>query len=527
MDFDAVVVGSGFGGSVAALRLAEKGYRVAVLEQGQWIGPPEIQAAGADLRRFLWAPEAGLGGFFYERIFRHIAVAGGVAVGGGSIVYAAVLLRPRDAFYRHPAMTRLGVDWLRELAPHFATAEMMLGRCRNPLFHRQDRWLRQTAIAMGVGQTFGPTYNGIFFGHPGVTVSDPFFGGRGPARQGCRLCGNCLGGCAHNAKNSLDKNYLWLAVQAGARILSGHKVTAIVPLEGGGYRVESEDPLRRGLRHPPVSARKVVLAGGVLGTLDLLFHCRDRIKTLPAISDRLGRAVRTNSEAFAGILSDDPQADVTRGPAISSDFYPDGQTHITQNRFPDSFSLMKYQLGPMVDDPVPWRRALKTLAVIISRPRQAGVSWTARNWRKRFTLLSIMQHADNELTFTFRRHLLSPFRSALASAPAEGHPAPAYIPVGNRAGRIFARISGGQPLNSLMESVGNLSATAHILGGCAMGRSAAEGVIDERHQVFGHPDLLVVDGSAVAANIGVNPSLTITAMAERAMTFVAPRSSVT
>jgi len=525
MDFDAVVVGSGFGGSVAALRLAEKGYRVAVLEQGRRIGAEEIEAADADIRRFLWAPRVGLDGYFYERVLRHIAVAGAVAVGGGSIVYAAVLLRPRPAFYRHPAMTRLGVDWQQELRSHFVTAERMLGRCRTPVFDKQDRWLQQTAVAMEAGQTFGPTHNGIFFGHPGVAVADPFFGGRGPDRRGCQLCGSCLSGCAHNAKNSLDKNYLWLAEQQGVRIYPRHKVTAIVPVDGGGYRVVSEHPLHRGQPHPPMNARMVVLAGGVLGTLELLFACRDRIKTLPGLSVRLGQAVRTNSEAFAGILADDPDENVTRGPAISSDFYPDGQTHITQNRFPDAFSLMKFQLGPMVDDPVPWRRALKTLALMIGRPRQATVSWTARHWRRRFTLLSVMQHLDNELTFRYRRHLLSPLRPQLVSQRNDGLQAPAYIGVGNRAGRIYARLSQGRPLNSLMESVGNLSATAHILGGCAMGRTESEGVIDAAHRVFGYPDLLVVDGSCVAANIGVNPSLTITAMAERAMTFIAPSSA--
>ena len=517
-DFDVVVVGSGFGGSVAALRMAQKGYRVAVLEQGRWVAAEDVQAAESDPRRFLWAPRLGWGGYFFERVFRHIVVVGGAAVGGGSIVYAAVLLRPRPGFYRQPAMRRLGVDWAGELAPHFETAERMLGRVRNPTFEKQDRWLHQTAQMMGAGHSFGPTFNGIFFGHPGVAVADPFFDGQGPLRQGCRRCGNCLGGCAHNAKNSLDKNYLWLARRQGVEIFPRHKVTAIAVRPEGGYRVLTEDPLRPGRRQAAFHARTVVLAAGVLGTLDLLFHCRDRIRTLPAISACLGQAVRTNSEAFAGILSDSPGEDVTRGTAISSDFYPDPDTHITQNRFPPAFTrMMKTQLGPMVDDPVPMRRAFKTLGWLAAHPRQIVRSWTATHWRRRFTLLSIMQHLDNELAFTFRRGPLSPFRPGLRSRRGEDRPAPAYIAVGNRAGRIFARLSGGQAQSYLMESLCNLSGTAHILGGCALGRNPAEGVVDTRHRVFGYPDLMVVDGSAVPANMGVNPSLTITALAERAM----------
>ncbi len=293
-DYDVAVVGSGFGGSVAALRLAHKGYRVAVLEQGRWVSPADVHAAAADLRRFLWVPRLGWEGYFYERLFRHLVVVGGAAVGGGSIVYAAVLLRPRAGFYRQPGMQRLGVDWAQELEPHFQAAEKMLGRVRNPTCDKQDRWLQRTAREMGAGQSFGATFNGIFFGHPGVPVADPFFGGQGPLRQGCRRCGSCLGGCAHNAKNSLDKNYLWLAQRQGAEIFPRHKVTAIVPRSQGGYTLACQDPLQPGRGLRSLSARTVVLAAGVLGTLELLFHCRDRIRTLPAISACLGQAVRTN-----------------------------------------------------------------------------------------------------------------------------------------------------------------------------------------------------------------------------------------
>lgn len=521
--YDFAVIGSGFGGSVAALRLAEKGYRVAVVEQGRRFTAEEIASAGQDLRRLFWLPRLGMDGFFVQHFFRHLLVLGGVGVGGGSLGYAAVLLEPQESFFRDPVWNNLGVDWQAELGPHYTRARQMLGAAPNPYMDEMDDYLRETAEALGAGETFDTLPLGIYFGEEGETVPDPFFAGQGPARTGCRRCGECLVGCRYGAKNSLDKNYLYLAEQLGVEILPERQVTAIRPLDGGtdgpaGYELEMVNPLRGNRPYPPLQARQVVVAAGVIGTLKLLFHCRDVAGTLPRLSPQLGEVVRTNSEAIVGVLSPDENATLDEGgPTITSHFYPNDHTHITQNRFPAGYTFMKFQSGPLVDGARPRRRRLRTLARMVRHPLATTRNWRARNWHRRVVILSVMQQLDNHLTFRLRRR--GPF-SGLTTTFADGKRPPTYLPEANEAARALAKVMGGDPLNSLSESVGGMSVTAHILGGCQMGRSAAEGVIGTDHQVFGYPGLYVVDGSAVSANVGVNPSLTITALAERAMELI-------
>lgn len=519
--YDALIIGSGFGGSVSALRLAERGLRVAVLEQGRRVSSEDMERAAASPLHLFWMPGLGLRGFFVQQFFRHLTLVGGVGVGGGSLVYAGVLLEPERQLFDAPAWRNLGVDWWQELAPNYEKAAAMLGRELCPVEEQQDRYLRSTAEAMGAGGTFDRVPLGVYFGQPEVTVPDPYFDGRGPSRTGCQRCGSCLAGCSHGAKNSLDTNYLYLAERLGAAILAQHKVTQIRPLPGGGYEVQSVDPLT-GRRRAPLTATKVILAAGVTGTVRLLYHCRDVAHTLPAISPALGRAVRTNSEAVVGIVARDRHIDLSRGPTISSHFYPDAETHITQNRLPRSYWFMKLYSGPLVDGSRPLRRALRTLARAIRHPGEATVSVRAHNWYKRITLLTVMQQADNCLAFHYRRGRIPPFRRDLQTASADGSAIPAYLPIANRAARAYAEASDGVPHNSLLESLLNMSVTAHILGGCQMGRTSEEGVIDANHQVFGYPGLYVVDGSAVPANVGVNPSLTIAALAERAMSNLSP-----
>ncbi|MFW6051142.1 MAG: FAD-dependent oxidoreductase [Myxococcota bacterium] len=518
---DCLVVGSGFGGSVAALRLAEKGHSVIVLEQGRRIGPAQMARAQEHPRHLFWAPRLGMDGYFFQSMFRHVSVVGGVGVGGGSLVYGAVLLRPGAAFFRDPAWAGLGVDWAAELAPHYDTAERMLGCRPNPYEGVQDRWLRAAAEAMGAAESYGPVPQGIFFGPAGETHPDPYFGGAGPARTGCIQCGECLSGCRYDAKNSLDRNYLYLAEQRGAQVRPEHRVTEIRPLEDGGYEVRAVNPYARDAPQPPVRAERVVLAAGVLGTLRLLFHNRDVTRTLPRVSPRLGEVVRTNSEAIVAITQPAEEPELTHGTAISSHFHPDAHTHVTQNRFPPAYDFMRFYAGPMVDDPRPVRRALRTLVRMILRPVRLLRGWLTQRWHRRVSVLTVMQALDNQVSFTYRRLLTRLLRRGLATRRRPGaRPPPAYLPEANRAARAFARASGGEPQNIISETLLDMSSTAHILGGCAIGADAEHGVIGSDHQVFGHPGLYVVDGSAIPANVGVNPSLTITAMAERAMSLV-------
>lgn len=521
-DFDFAIVGSGFGGSVSALRLAEKGHRVVVLEQGHRVDPPLMQAAEHSVRRFLWEPRLGMHGYFIQHFFRHVGIVGGVGVGGGSLVYGAVLLRPTRTFFESGEWAELGVDWAEELGPHYDTAEHMLGKTETPRLGSMDRFLERTSEGLG-GRDFGPTPNGIYFGEPGVEAPDPFFEGRGPARTGCIECGRCLTGCPHGSKNTLDKNYLHLAGELGAEVRPLHQVTRLSPSENG-YVLEAVDPVSGGA-HPKIHARRVILAAGVVGTVNLLLRARDESKTLPALSARLGKHVRTNSEAIVGVLHDDPPEDLTQGAAISSHFHVGDSTHITQNRFAPGYGFMRFQTAPMVDDPVPWRRALRTLGALMLRPLRALRLLRQRDWYRRVTVLTVMQHVDSEIELGLRRNWWPPFRRRLESAIVGGRRPPTHLPIANRAARELARHADGEPFSFFPESLLNLSVTAHILGGCGMGRSVSEGVIDTNHEVFGYPGLYVIDGSAVSANVGVNPSLTITALAERAMSKIAGRGT--
>jgi cholesterol oxidase len=361
---------------------------------------------------------------------------------------------------------------------------------------------------MNVEKTFGSVPLGIYFGKE--NSPDPFFNGEGPVRNGCIECGACLAGCASESKNTLDKNYLYFAEKLGVQILPERKVTTLRAIENG-YEIEMDNPLN-GKKYAPLSAPKVVLAAGVLGTLEILFRARET-RTLTNLSPMLGQRVRTNSEAIVGVHSKDKTVDLSHGPAISSDFHANEHTHVTQNRLPASYWFMKLYSGPLVDGKKPFARALNVLLQFIHHPLESTVSMRSlKDWHKSITLLSIMQNLDNQMSFQWS----GLFKKGLRSATATGKSAPAFIQEANDAARAFAKVSNGIPHNSLLESALNMSVTAHILGGCPIGSDSAHGVIDSNHEVFGHAGLYVMDGSAIPANVGVNPSLTITALAERA-----------
>lgn len=501
-DQDVVVIGSGFGGGVAALRHARAGHRVAVLEQGRRIDRAAMADGTRSARHLLWEPRLGLRGYFRQTLLRHVIVVHGVGVGGGSLVYAAVLLEPPAETWRASGWSSAGVDWPAELAPHYATAARRLGAQHNPDRGSQDIWLERAAADLGVGDTYGSTRQGIDF-------------------TTCIRCGGCITGCTVGAKATVDRVYLAEAEDLGAAVLPATRAERLEPLTGGGWRVECVDPLRGDRPAGAITAREVVLAGGVLGTTRLLLAARDRYRTLPDLSEAVGRHVRTNSEAFVAVLQPDRSDDVTDGATISSDFWPDPSTHITNNRFPASYGFMRLYLSPLVDGETRGQRLRATLAAVARNPLAATANQRARRWNERVTVLTVMQNDENELTLQYHRGRTGwRLRSSLAPGAA---PVPTYLPQASAAGRAVAAASGGRAYGTLMDPLLGIGATAHILGGAVIAGSPRDGVVDTDHRVYAgssgatYDGLTVLDGSAVPANVGVNPSLTITALAERAM----------
>ncbi len=514
-DHDVVVVGSGFGGSTTALRLTEKGYRVAVFEAGRRFGAEDYATTNWRIRKFLFVPKLGLHGIQRITLLRDVLVLSGAGVGGGSLVYANTLYEPLDSFWSDPQWAHI-TDWRAELAPHYSQARHMLGATRASDTTPADDVMKALAGHFGAADTYRPTDVGVYLATPGTEVSDPYFGGAGPTRTGCVECGACMVGCRHNAKNTLDRNYLYLAESGGTEVFAGRHVVDIVPLQGGGYEIVSERSgawLRK--QRQSVRAEQVVLSAGVLGTIRLLATLKENGR-LPELSDTLGLRLRTNSEAILGATAKSTDtSDYSTGVAITSSIYPDDRTHIEPVRYPRGSNAMGLMSTILVDGGGRTPRPVRFLKQVLRHPVTFLRSLSVRRWSERSVILLVMQSHDNSLVMRWRKRRNG--RVKLTTEQGEGEPNPTYIPLANEAARQAATIMDGAPGSAVNEVLLDVPTTAHILGGACIGDSAESGVVDAYQRVFGYPGLHVADASTLSANLGVNPALTIAAQTERAM----------
>jgi cholesterol oxidase len=532
-DYDVLIIGSGFGGSVSALRLTEKGYRVGVLEAGRRFADEEFAKTSWELRKFLWMPKLGMYGIQRIHLLRNVMILAGAGVGGGSLNYANTLYVPPEPFFADPQWKHI-TDWRSELTPHYDQAQRMLGVVKNPTFTDADRIIKEVADDMGVGDTFVATPVGVFFGAdgaktPGKTVPDPFFGGAGPARTGCIECGECMTGCRHGAKNTLLKNYLGLAESAGAQVHPMTTVTGFDQRSDGLWEVTTVATNGKARRKKKTfTATHLILAAGTYNTQKLLFKMRDKGK-LAKLSDKLGVLTRTNSESIVGAatMKVDPKLDLTHGVAITSSIHPTADTHVEPVRYGKGSNamgllqtLMTDGTGPQGTDVPRWKQFFDQAG---KNPRLLLRLLNPQHWSERTVIALVMQHLDNSITTFTKRGPLG--ARLMSSKQGHGEPNPTWIPAGNEVTRRMAEKIDGVAGGTWGELF-NIPLTAHFLGGAAIGDSIETGVIDPYQRVYNYPTLHVVDGAAISANLGVNPSLSITAQAERAASLWPNRGEV-
>ncbi|HLA07180.1 MAG TPA: GMC family oxidoreductase [Anaerolineales bacterium] len=528
--YDYVIIGSGFGGSVSAMRLTEKGYSVLVLERGRRFEDKDFPKTNWNLPKFLWLPALRCFGIFQMTFLNGQLALHGSGVGGGSLTYGNVLMEPDERLFQSPAWKHLA-DWKTLLQPHYQTARRMLGVRQNPKLWFADEKMKEIAQELGRGDTFHATDVGVYFGESGKEgqiVTDPFFDGEGPERAGCIHCGGCMVGCRHNAKNILTKNYLYFAEKKGAQVIPEVTVSDVRPIsslleeQGPGVRYEI---IFRSTTNPfgieqTVRTRNVIVAAGALGTMQLLFRCRDVKKSLHRISLKLGDNIRTNSENIMGVTSRDKHIDHSKGIAISSIFQADDVTRIEPVRYSDGSSFIRLMSAPHVVGNSAAARALKTIGEVIRHPLDFLYAKFFSHWARYTTILVIMQVEENLTRIRLGRNLFTLFRQGLVIKPDTNNPPPNQIPIGNRVTRRLAEMANGIPQAAFTDSLFSFPTTAHLMGGVPFGRTDEEGVIDLDFQVFNYPGLYVIDGSVMPANPGVNPSLTITALAEYAMSKI-------
>jgi cholesterol oxidase len=514
-EYDFVIIGSGFGGSVSALRLSEKGYKVLVIEKGKWYHNADFPKNNWNFKKWLWLPSFRLFGIMKLTYFRHIAILSGVGVGGGSLVYANTLPKPKRGFYNHGSWATLA-DWETELAPFYEQANFMLGAVKNPFLGPADKAMKAVAEKTGKGNEFEPTRVAVLFGEaPDKTLPDPFFGGKGPERTTCNYCGQCMTGCPNNSKNTLDKNYLHLAMGLGADVWAEQEVTGVNPSDGEagstGYEITLQDSTRFFKTTKKIKAKGVIFAGGVLGTVPLLLRLKR--KTLPRLSSRLGFDIRSNNEALIGVTSTREDVDFSRGVAIGSILQVDENSHLEPCRYGKGSGAWRPTLMPAVNEPVFFKRIGKLVIKIITRPIGWLRVYFVRDFGKQTVFMLFMQSMES--TLQFKKSIWG-----ISSKIATGNAPTAFIDEAHRLSELYADEIGGKPLTIFSETLTGIPSTAHILGGCVMGADAGEGVIDKENRVFGYHNMWVCDGSMISANPGVNPSLSITAIAERAMSKI-------
>ena len=520
MDFDFIIIGSGFGGSVSALRLSEKGYKVLIIEKGKWYRDKDFARTNWDFARWLWIPFFKCFGIMKLTITKHIMILSGVGVGGGSLVYANTLPVPKKAFFRSGSWAGLG-DWENELKPHYKTAQRMLGAQENPILFDGDKALLEVAKDLGREDKFAPTNVGVYFGKPNVTVSDPYFDGEGPDRTGCNFCGSCMTGCSKGAKNTLDKNYLYLAQKNGAKILAEKEVIDVKPIADpsgkDGYEVTFRDSTKLFKKTSTLKSKAVVYSGGVLGTLKLLLKLKS--KSLPNLSDRVGHDIRTNNETLVSVSSLNEDINTSRGVAIGSILETDENSHLEICRYGEGSGAWKISHLPYSTSQNHLVRYFNMFTSFLKSPIGYYKIYFKNSWSKKTVVLLFMQTLDS--TLTFGRNWRGGFTPKMDSG---SKPTP-YIPESIQLTKKYARKVNGKPSSFIGEALLSIPATAHILGGAVMGGNPQSGVIDSCNKVFGYENMYVIDGAMISANPGVNPSLTITAIAERAMSLIPKNES--
>jgi cholesterol oxidase len=518
-DYDYIIIGSGFGGSVSALRLSEKGYRVLVIEKGKWFQESDFPKSNWNVKKWLWLPLLRFFGIFRITYFRHISILSGTGVGGGSLMYSNTLQIPKTTYFKADTWSHLA-DWENELKPHYQTALKILGAVENPRLETGDLALKKLAAEIGKEDSFNPTNVAVFFGEPDKTVADPYFNGEGPERAGCNFCGGCMIGCRYNAKNTLDKNYLYLAQKKGAKILSESKVYDVVPLDQqsgkDGYRVKWKKSTSLFGKKGSLTSRGIIFSGGVLGSIPLLLKLRD--SSLPYLSPLVGHYIRTNSESFVGITVPDKKAVFSEGISIGSILRTDTHTHVEPVRYPSGSGIWRLLIAPMAQSRNIFIQIYNFTRDWIKHPLDNLKVFFVDDWAKRTQILMFMQTINTTLRFS-----KGLFR--MKSGIEKGEVLPTYIPQAKEISEKYAKIVRGKPTTLLTEMILGIPLTAHILGGAVMGQNKNEGVIDKNNRVFGYQNMYVCDGSMISANPGVNPSLTITALTERAMDMLPSKAN--